>query len=144
MTIALWPEDLPRPERNTWNASPQDARQERQSEAGPTSFGLRFSSASTLVSLSVLLDADQRAQFDNFFERDTKNGSLLFWMPDPTRDGWPFWTSDGEPLLIAGGPDDGKPLLMAAQWLCSFGKQVPQETIVGVAFRKSFSVVVMP
>lgn len=68
----------------------------------------------------------------------------LFWMPDPTTDGWPLLTSDGKPMLIAGGPQDGLPILMAGRWLVTFGKNLPAETVIGVDFRMSFGVEVMP
>jgi hypothetical protein len=144
MTIVYWPVELPLPERSSWNAQPQEARKKRQSDAGPPSYRRRFSSAAKMVAMSVLLTADQRAIFDNFFEYETSMGSLLFWMPDPSTDGWGLFASDSAPLLISGGPDDGKPLLLAAQWLCTFGDQLPAETIQGNQFRKAFGVVVIP
>jgi hypothetical protein len=140
MTSLVWPTDLPRPERNTWQSQPQDARRKRQSETGTPSWGRRFSSAATLVSLSVLLDRNQRAVFDNFYRFDTKGGVSHFWMPDPTTDGWPLLMSDGRPLLTSAGV----PILLSARWLCSFGETVPAETVVGIQFRKNFSIAVLP
>lgn len=144
MTVPVWPTDLPRPERDTWGAEQQDARQRRQNDAGPPGFRRRFSKAAKKVSLSVQLSRDLKAVFDRFFDEDTKGGSLPFWMPDPTTDGWYLLTSSGERLLISGGVNDGKPLLIAALWLCSFGEQMPRETVVGREFRISFSLVVYP
>ena len=144
MSYPVWPSALPRPERRTWQATPQDARLERRSDAGPTGFRRRFSSASTLVSLSVLLSRNGKAVFDNFYKETTSGGAKLFWMPDPTTDGWAMLDSEGRPILVAGGPDDGKPVLLAALWLVTFGKDLPAETIEGVEFRKSFNIVVMP
>lgn len=144
MTVAVWPSSLPKPDRDTWNAQPQDARLKRQSEAGPPTWRRRFSNAAKMVSLSVLLDRDQNAIFENFYLYDTKQGSLLFWMPDPTTDGWFLYTDDGSPLLISGGDNDGAPILLGAQWLCSFGDTLPNETVVGIRFRRTFSVVVIP
>jgi hypothetical protein len=145
MTIAVWPSQLPRPERSTWQSQAQDVRRERQNDTGPSLPGrARFSNAAKLVTLSVVLTHDQRSIFDNFFERDTRRGTLMFWMPDPTTDGWGLFDSDGQPLLIAGGSDDNAPILLASQWLCSFGKTTPSESIQGIEFRKSFNVMVMP
>jgi len=144
MTVPSWPEELPRPERNSWSAQQQDSRLKRRSDAGPPGWRRRFSSAARLVSLSIVVSRDERAVFDNFLADTTQDGVTPFWMPDPTTDGWPLFTSDGAPLLISGGPDDGKPVLMAAQWLCMFGDQMPVETIVGVSFRLTFSVAVLP
>ncbi|TRL38039.1 hypothetical protein [Rhizobium straminoryzae] len=140
MTIATWPAELPKPERATWSSLLQEARLRRASDAGPAGYRRRFSNVAKVVTLSVLLDADQRARFDNFFEHDTKKGSLLFRMPDPTTDGWALRTSGGSLLLTS----DDQPMLIAAMWLCTFGDQLPTETIVGIDFRKTFTVEVMP
>jgi len=140
MTLT-WPDTLPNPERNTWQSQPQDARKKRQADTGPTGYGARFSAWSTNVSLSVVLTRDEKAIFDTFYRVDCAAGTRLFYMPDPTTDGWQMLTSDGQPLLMA----DGTPLLLSARWLCSFGDQVPVESIVGqVQFRKTFNVVVYP
>ncbi|SLN37956.1 hypothetical protein AQS8620_01416 [Aquimixticola soesokkakensis] len=139
--ILTWPPTLPKPERKTWQVTPQDARAKRQADAGPPSFRRRFSSVSKTVNLSLVLTRNGKAIFDRFFHEDCAEGTHLFWMPDPTTDGWPLLATDGRPLLTA----EGAPILLAAQWLCSFGEQVPVETVEGqVEFRKTFSVVVMP
>ncbi len=138
--IAIWPDSLPLPERDTWQLQPQDARRKRQSDAGPPAYRRRFSSVARTVTLSLLLSRDQKAVFDTFFHGDCAEGSHLFTMPDPTTDGWPVLSSDGEALLAA----PGVPLLLSARWLCAWGDATPTETLVGIEFRKSFSVVVMP
>lgn len=138
--ILNWPSELPRPERSTWQLTPQDARRKRQSDAGPPGYRRRFSSAAKMVSLSVLLSRNERAIFDRFFHEDCGEGAALFYMPDPTTEGWPLLASDGSPILT----DDGAPILMGGRWLCSWGDEMPTETIVSVEFRKTFSVVVMP
>ncbi len=140
MVVLVWPPALPRPERTTWQSVPQDARQKRRSDAGPTSYRRRFSSASKTVSMSIVLDRNQKELFDRFFHHDTKEGSLLFWMPDPTTHGWALGTSDGAPLMTS----DGHPIVMARRWLVTFGANLPTETVQGTEFRKSFSVEVMP
>lgn len=138
--ILTWPETLPRPERGTWQLTPQDARRRRQSEAGPPSYRRRFSGVARMVTLSVMLSRDQRQVFDRFFHQDCAEGTHLFWMPDPATDGWPLLTGDGQPLLT----DTGDPILLGGQWLCSWGAEMPTETVIGREFRKSFSIVVMP
>jgi len=138
--IAIWPDALPRPERGTWQSQPQDARRKRQSDAGPPAYRRRFSSVAKMVTLSLILSREEAAVFDRFFHEDCAEGSLLFTMPDPTTDGWPMLSSSGEPLLAA----PGVPLLLSASWLCAWGDTMPTETLVGLEFRKSFSVVVLP
>ncbi|MBP1852681.1 hypothetical protein [Rhizobium halophytocola] len=100
----------------------------------------RFSSVSKPVSLSIFVDRNGKAIFDNFYDDTTAGGSRPFLMPDPTTDGWALLASDGGPLLAG----DGTPLLIAGEWLCLFGQAMPSESIKGVYFRIAFSVEVMP
>lgn len=138
--IADWPVELPRPERNTWQLQPQDARRRTQADAGPPRYRRRFSSAGKMVTLSLILSRNGKAIFDNFFHDTCAEGSHLFRMPDPTTHGWPQLASTGQQLLTA----NGRPLLVSAHWLCSWGDQTPVETLQGIEFRKTFSVVVLP
>ncbi len=138
--IQIWPADLPRPERPTWQLTPQDARRKTQSEAGPPRYRRRFSSAAKMVTLSVILSRNGKAIFDRFFHEDCSEGARLFYMPDPTTEGWPLLAADGTPLLTSGGA----PILMGGRWLCAWGDQMPAETVQGVEFKKTFSIVVMP
>lgn len=132
--------ELPPPERDSWQLTPQEARRKRQNEAGPPSYRRRFSSAARLVSLSVILTRDQKAVFDLFYHDTCAEGSLLFWMPDPTTDGWQLLSSTGVPLLSG-----DVPLLLSERWLCAWGDDQPVEAVVRqVKFQKTFSVVVMP
>lgn len=137
--IQTWPTSLPRPERNSWQSQPQDARRKRQPEMGPPAYRRRFSRAPLKISLSLVLTRDLKAVFDGFFHDTCAEGSLLFRMPDPTTDGWAALTSGGAPILAG----DGSPILLSASWLCAWGDQLPVETVTGVEFRTTFSVVVM-
>ncbi|WP_323036257.1 hypothetical protein [Pararhodobacter sp.] len=112
--IGTWPDTLPRPDRDSWQMTSQDARRKSQPDAGPPRYRRRFSSAARLVTLSVILTRDGKAIFDTFFHDDCADGSLLFTMPDPTTEGWPLLASDGTPILT----DDGQPILLGGQWLC--------------------------
>jgi len=140
MSYPVWPSDLPRPERRNWQLQRQDARRKRGFENGPPGYRRRFSSIGQMVQFSLLLSAYQRAVFDRFWRDECAEGSSLFWMPDVTRDGWPLAAADGSALRTG----DGLMVLMAARWLCAWGDQAPIETIEGIEFRKSCSVVVMP
>lgn len=139
MSYPAWPEQLPRPDRDTFQRSRQDGRKKRRSDAGPSSYRRRFSSASKTVSLSIRLYRWQLSLFDEFYESTTNQGSGLFTMPDPTTDGWPLLNSAGEPMMSGGAA-----VLMSKTWLCAFGDQPPVDTLVGNQFRVSFSVEVMP
>lgn len=140
MSYPVWPAELTKFDRSGWQAQPQEARQRRQSDAGPPAYRRRFSAVARLVALSIVVTRNERAIFDRFHADTCAHGAHLFWMPDPTTDGWPLLHSDGRPLQSA-----GTPLLLSARWLCSFGDQVPAAVIVEqVKFRISFNVVVMP
>lgn len=140
MSYPVWPSDLPRPERSSYQLQPQDARRKRGFESGPPGYRRRFSAVAQMVTLSVILTAHQRSLFDAFYTDACAQGASLFWMPDPTRDGWPLLATDGTPLLGPGGA----PLLTSARWLCAWGDAPPIETLQGIEFRKQFQVVVMP
>lgn len=140
MTILTWPSQLPRPERDTWNLTRQDARRKLRSDAGPPRYRRRMSAVAKLVSLSILVSRDGKAVFDRFYDDETEHGSLLFWMPDPTTAGWALLGDNGVPILA----NKDQFLLLSGRWLCAWGDQPPSETVVGVEFRISFSVVVMP
>lgn len=139
MSVAVWPDTLPCPMREGYEASRQDPRQ-RRAASGPPGYRRRFSSAARLVRLTLEVSRAQKAVFDNFQRNDTRDGTLPFYMPDPTTDGWPMLTGDGTPVLTGAGA----PVLLSARWLCLFGEDVPVETIIGVRFRIAFSVAVMP
>lgn len=138
--IPEWPVDLPRPRRDGWQAAPQESRLRRRSDSGPPGYRRRFSSVARLVTLAIDVSRDGKAIFDNFYAEDTADGSLPFYMPDPTTDGWALLTDEGVPILTG----DGEQILLAETWLCQFGDALPSETIRGVEFRITFSVVVLP
>lgn len=140
MTILTWPSELDPPERDTFSEAWADPRLKRRGETGGPRYRRRFSAVPKLVSMSLFCDRLQKGIFDHFFEQETNFGSRLFWMPDPTTDGWPLVTEDGTLLLT----ESGVPLLCAAKWLCVFGDDVPVTKIAGVNFRISFSIAVLP
>lgn len=137
--IHNWPASLPRPERDSWQLQPMEARRKSQPDAGPPGYRRRFTSVPRQVSLSVLLTRQQRAEFDTFWSVTCREGADLFRMPDPSTEGWALTDDLGQPLLIG-----AVPLVLAGQWLCSWGDGTPIETLQGVEFRKAFAVVVMP
>ncbi|MEB3417548.1 hypothetical protein ACFSDD_21035 [Salipiger marinus] len=140
MTYPVWPAELPRPERNTWSRTWADPRLKRRGETGPPRWRRRFSAVPQTVSLSILLSRWQVAVFEQFWENQTRFGSTLFRMPDPTTDGWALLTPTGGPLLTP----EGQPLLLSKLWTVSFGDEAPVQSVVGIEFRFSFSIVVMP
>ncbi len=140
MTVAVWPSELPPPERQSFQMTSMEARLKRQSEAGPPAYRRRFSSIPKPITMSIVVARDLKGVFDTFYEETTSAGSLPFYMPDPTSDGWPMLTEHSLPMLTS----DGVPILVAAQWLCLFGESIPAATAIGMKFRISFNVTVMP
>lgn len=142
MSVTLiWPTELDPPERESWGAQWDDARAHRSGEGRPSRYGRRMSAVSERVQMSLICTARQRAIFKRFYIRDTRRGALLFWMPDPSRDGWPLATPTGAPLVTPGGA----PLQISARWLCLFGRETPTEASANqVEFRMSFAVEVLP
>lgn len=135
-----WPAELPRPERNTWQRTLTDPRLKRPNDSAVPSYRRRFSAVAKPVSMSILISRAQKAVFDQFYEETTRFGAKPFYMPDPTTDSWPLLDDAGNPILT----DDGQPILLGEQWLVIFGDQPPSEAVVGVQFRISFSITVMP
>ncbi len=141
MTVAVWPSDLPRPLRSGWQRQAVDPRRPRVNETGPVSLGRRFTSVPQTVVLTMRVDRIQRDIFDRFVELTLAHGSLPFWMPDPSTDGWPLLTPDGVPLLTP----EGVPLLTTRQWLCQMGSEMPVEgPVQGITFQLTFTVLVLP
>lgn len=134
-----WPAQLPPPERDSWRMTTLEARRKTTPEAGPPRYRRRFSAVPKLVTLSWVLARWQRQVFDEFYEA-TRFGSELFRMADPTTDGWPLLDAQGVPVLT----QTGQPVLMSGIWLCAWGDELPTETISGIEFRKTASIVVMP
>lgn len=137
---AVWPSTLPRPMRQGYQASPTEARMKRRTEAGFPGYRRRFSSVAETVAMTIEVDRNERGIFDNFYRDTTANGTLPFFMPDPTTHGWALYATGGQRLLTA----SGQPLVLAARWLCLFGDALPATTVIGLRFRISFDVLVMP
>lgn len=140
MTVPVWPADLPRPNRQGYGEQYIDPRRPKSGETGPPGKRLGALRAARTVAMTLRLERSEWAVFERFFETDINYGSLPFWMPAPTSDGWPLLTPDGVPLLA---PDD-TPLLMSATWLCLMGDDMPKSVPAGVQFHVSFTVTVLP
>ncbi|MGD9862849.1 MAG: hypothetical protein AB7S99_06525 [Pseudodonghicola sp.] len=140
MTVAVWPDTLPRPLRDGYSEQRLDARLGKGGEAGPPGWRRRWSSVARTVAMVLDVPRAVLGDFESFYEHDLSEGSLPFWMPAPTLDGWPLLTPGGAPVLLP----DGSPVLVSARWLCLMGEGTPTIAPKGVRFRVSFSVTVMP
>lgn len=140
MTLPVFPPILDRPLREGFSIASGEARRLFEPEAAPVQPRARYSRVAKPVSMSLITDRNGLAIFNRFYEVTLINGALPFLMPDPITDGWPLLTADGFPLLTGAG----QPILLAATWVCLFGKNLPMRVPVGVGFRISFSLGVMP
>ena len=141
MSYPVWPSNLDKFERSGWQQQPQEARRRSQGDAGPPRFRRRFSSVARNVGLTLVVSRANLSRFWNFYNEDCACGSGLFWMPDPSTDGWPLLTNDDQPVLTT----TGRPLLLSARWLCAWGDEPPVETVnVQTQFKVTFKVWVMP
>lgn len=141
MTVPWYPDTLPRPRRDGHSRTLADGRQATKNDAGPPRVRRRFSSAPAAMQMVIDLTLDQRMRFFRFWEEDTRFGSLPFWMLD--------WATDGVALMAETGDvltdEFGRPLAIDAVLLCMFGTdQPPAETLIGVDFRVSFQLSILP
>lgn len=139
MTIATWPEDLPKPTRAGYQRQRVDTRLRKQ-QGGSPGYRKRFSLSVKLLDLEIEVTRAQKAVFDQFFDETTEDGTLPFYMPDPATDGYPLLTNTGAPLLT----EAGEPILISAQLLCLFGDTMPVERTFQSEFAITFQVAVMP
>lgn len=141
MTLSWYPDELPRPRRDGYSRTLADGRQATKNESGPPRVRRRFSSAAAAMQMVVDLTVDQRMRFFRFWEEDTVLGSKPFWMPDWTVAGIELGTEAGDVIT----DETGRPLVIEAVLLCMFGtEQPPAETVLGVDFRVSFQLAILP
>ena len=140
MTVASWPEELPKPRRDGYAHQITDPRIAKNSDTGPLGWRLRWSSTTRSMSLVIHASRMEKGIFDQFYRETSSFGALPFWMPDPVTDNWFLLDENGDQLLTA----DGVPILMASRLLCLWGQTVPSERFVGLYFEIKFQVLVMP
>jgi len=140
MTLPAWPSGLPCPKRAGHQSQFDDPRLKKAADTGPPGYRRRWSSVARNVALAIEVTRAEKAIFDTFHQVTTQMGALPFTMADPTTDGWALLDNVGNPVL------DGNdtPILLAAQWLCLFGEEMPLETFDVGLFQLSFSVWVLP
>jgi hypothetical protein len=138
--IADWPDTLPIPNRMNFQHGRQEARLKTTNDAGPPRYRLMSSAIVDPVQMTITVDRNGKEIFDAFYLVTTARGSLPFWMPDPTTDGWQILDEASETLL----DENSEPLLFSEEWLCMFGDTPPAEVINGLRFDISFTIGIMP
>ena len=140
MSLPVWPEELERPLRDSYDQQKGDTRRRQQGDQGPPRMRRGISKGVEVIGMAFMATADERARFERFYNEDTGEGALPFLMTDWGRDGLALWDDDGAGLT----DETGTPLLIAATWVCSFGEALPSITPVGVEWRIQFNLVVLP
>lgn len=140
MTLAAFPAELSVHMRESLALRDGETRRLFQPEAAPLAPRSRYSSAAQSFTITLVLDRNELAIFDNFFAVTVRQGALPFLMADPYTDGWALLDADGEPFLTA----EGEPILLAATWVCLFGGGLPERRNMGGYFTVSFTLAVMP
>lgn len=139
MTLPRWPTELPRPMRNDAVLDRGDNRVWSQAKEGPPRTKRGWTLNTDTFAYTMMVSQAQWARWTRFRKEELLDGAKPFLIPDYTRDGWAMLTAGGAPMLKA----DGTPMLMTATWLCLLGRGL-QERPVGVEFRISFQLVVLP
>lgn len=139
MSIPTWPAELPCPTRAGYLSQRKDTRMPKSGN-GPPGYRRRFSSTAQLVTLSIEVIRSGKAIFDDFYVETTQEGTLPFYMTNPTTDGTAMLTQVTAPILST----EGEPIVLASQWLCLFGDPVPSERVFAGRFEITFNVAVMP
>lgn len=141
MTYPTWPTDLPTPRRDGHGLTRTDSRRRRATDVGAPIYGRRVTLAPLQIMVTVTVTQTQLHSLRLFFGETCAGGTSYFWLPDPSRDGFPLETETGIPLSF----DDGTPWTDQAMMLCAWGDGLPEEgNWRGISFDVTFDVWVMP
>jgi hypothetical protein len=141
MTIPVWPSDLP--QRVLANGFQSTVRGNRLTTAMDTGPGKQRKRGALVrpVSCSIIVTADQRAQFDVFYEEDCAGGTIPFLIPDQQTDGLQANSDSG----AIWETESGAPVILESWWFCQFGATQPATTLMdGITYTIQFDLVVLP
>ncbi len=120
MTVPVWPSSLPSSmNREGFAHQRGDGRLRSQTDVGPGKTRRRFTAVARPLVGTMWMTRVQLQRFDDWWDVDTKGGSLPFMFPATGKHGFPMRSDDGS-LLLSG---DGRPLLISAWWLVMFSTQ---------------------
>lgn len=138
MTVPKWPATLPRTAaQEGFSYGFADGRLKTQMDAGPGKMRRRFSAAAKPVEMQLVLDETGLARLEDFWDVDTKGGSLPFWISDIVYQKL-LVNPDGTPILPEPEPIRGLP------WLAMFATAPKAVPWGGLYWRVSFTLSVMP
>ena len=138
--IASWPSELDPPMRQGFEQAFGEGRLITRSEGGPPSLRGRFSSTPDIVALTLDLSRNELARFDRFWAEEIGRGALPFLMENPTTFGIHLADETGAWIC----DEAGNPILVYDVWICQIGTQLPARTVIGVRWRLSLRLAVMP
>jgi hypothetical protein len=140
MSMPSWPVELKKPLSDGFQQAREDNRRIMRAERGPPRIRRGSSKAAEAVSVAFYCSHDQRARFDRFHIEETEEGALPFLVPAWGVDNHDLLTADGLNLLT----HDDVPLLIASTWVCLFGQTMPSVVAMGLEWRVSFDLVILP
>lgn len=105
--MAVWPSTLPKIAVDTQEAR-QDGTIRTPMGTGPAKSRRRFSAVSRYLTTSLLLTAEQRETFDDFFSDTLAEGSLEFDMEDPKDGATVQMRFTGPPSYNYAGGNNGR------------------------------------
>lgn len=141
MTIPVWPSELPqRVLAQSFQTSVRGKRLTTAMDTGPGK-QRRRGAAVRPVTCSIMVDADQRALFDVFYEETCASGTLPFSIPDQQLDGLVTESESGDTVQ----DESGQTWVIESWWLCQFGATEPATSAVdGIWFTVQFDLLVLP
>lgn len=125
------PVALRHPMRQGYLQAYGDGRQIDEAERGSWIVGPKQSRTADEIELTLDLSRAELAIFERFFIDETRRGVFPFLMPDPITDGWGLLDEEFSSLL----DEDDLPLIDTEIRMYSFGRRLPNRSIVGVRFR---------
>lgn len=144
MAYVSWPDDLPIfVQRENFRVQREEGRLRSPTDFGPGKVRRRSSSTVRTITPRIWMTRAQLERFDEFWQVDTKGGSLFFWFPEPGRHGFPMRGLGGGILLTA----DGVPLLISAWVLVRFSADAEPPAIGTISddlWPVDFSLDIMP
>jgi hypothetical protein len=140
MSMSSWPQELRKPLTEGFQQGREDNRLLSRAERGPPRVRRGMSKATEAVGVAFHVSHDHRARFNRFYDEETDQGALPFLVPS--------WGIDNHDLMTAGGLNlldhEDTPLLIAATRVCLFGQSMPTVVPMGLEWRISFDLVILP
>ncbi len=141
MTIPTWPAELPQYIRvEGFSLGVKDTRLSSKPSVGPPKVRRRSSSAVKPFTGGFMLTSDQWRRLEEFWDSDTKGGSLPFLMRDTLSNSVALQTESGEGIQT----ELGVAITFASWWLVLFSSPPTLGAVTGELFQVDLSLSIMP